>query len=327
MGDQLISIIIPVYNVEKYVKECVARIINQTYKNIEILLIDDGATDHSGKICDECAEKDTRIKVIHKENGGVSSARNLGLELAQGEYITFVDADDFVADDYLEQLYNKMQNSNADLVFCKYAFFDEGTIIQSKETFPEQIIVDKQDKNFINFICRFFTWNRKKNIMGSSCRVLYKKEAINKSLFNTQLRIAEDLLFLVDVILNAHIVSFINKNLYFYRINNNSALHSSYKKDYLNNQLVLYRELKRLLKGLHSKKVNKTMERYGAILCYVLFNNELNAKPINWRENVEKIRESELYRYFTFKNGLSLNSVKKQIKFFLVWFLIKTRLV
>ena len=102
MEKDLISIIIPVYNVEKYLKECVDSVRKQTYKNLEIILIDDGSKDNSGKLCDELAKEDNRIKVIHKENGGLSDARNVGIENATGEYIQFIDSDDFVEKDMIE---------------------------------------------------------------------------------------------------------------------------------------------------------------------------------------------------------------------------------
>ena len=95
----LISVIVPVYNVESYLEKCIDSIIHQTYKNLEIILVDDGSTDNSGKICDVYKEKDSRIKVIHKQNRGLSSARNCGLEIAKGEYIGFVDGDDYIAED------------------------------------------------------------------------------------------------------------------------------------------------------------------------------------------------------------------------------------
>ena len=101
---ELISIIVPVYKAEKHLSECIDSIISQTYENFELILIDDGSPDNSGKICDEYAEKDKRIRAIHKENGGVSSARNTGLDNASGEYITFIDSDDFVDKQYLEKL-------------------------------------------------------------------------------------------------------------------------------------------------------------------------------------------------------------------------------
>ncbi|MCR8685715.1 glycosyltransferase family 2 protein, partial [Campylobacter ureolyticus] len=95
---------VPVYNVEKYLKKCIQSIINQTYKNLEIILVDDGSSDNSGKICDEFAQKDNRIKVIHKTNGGLSDARNAGLDGMSGEWVSFVDSDDFISPYYVENL-------------------------------------------------------------------------------------------------------------------------------------------------------------------------------------------------------------------------------
>ena len=104
-----ISIVVPVYNVEQYLEKCVNSIINQTYKNLEIILVDDGATDSSGNMCDELAKSDNRIKVYHKENGGLSDARNYGVERATGEYIGFVDSDDYIDSEMYEKLYEAIK--------------------------------------------------------------------------------------------------------------------------------------------------------------------------------------------------------------------------
>lgn len=116
----LISIIIPVYKVEKYLEKCIQSVINQTYKNIQIILVDDGSPDNCGKICDEYAERDQRIEVIHKSNGGLSDARNKGLEIAKGEYIGFVDSDDYIEADMYEVLYNLLKQYNADVSICNF---------------------------------------------------------------------------------------------------------------------------------------------------------------------------------------------------------------
>lgn len=105
MLQPLISVIVPCYNVMEYLPKCVESILSQTYKNLEIILVDDGSTDSSGKICDGYAAKDNRIKVIHKKNGGLSDARNVALDVMKGEYVTFIDSDDYVANDYVEFLY------------------------------------------------------------------------------------------------------------------------------------------------------------------------------------------------------------------------------
>ena len=114
--EPLVSVIIPVYKVEKYIRRCIESVQNQTYKNLEIILVDDGSPDNSGAICDEYAEKDTRIKVIHKENGGVSSARNAGLKKAQGDYIGWVDSDDSIEPDYIDKLIYSAVKSQAEIV-------------------------------------------------------------------------------------------------------------------------------------------------------------------------------------------------------------------
>ena len=117
-GNELISIIVPVYNVEQYLEKCVNSIINQTYKNLEIILVDDGAIDTSGKMCDELAKIDSRIKVYHKENGGLSDARNYGVERATGEYIGFVDSDDYIDSEMYEKLYEAIKKENTDVAEC-----------------------------------------------------------------------------------------------------------------------------------------------------------------------------------------------------------------
>lgn len=113
-----ISIIVPVYNVEKYLTKCIDSIINQTYKDLEIILVDDGSTDNSGQICDQYAIKDNRIKVIHKENGGLSDARNVGIKNSTGEYLSFIDSDDYIDKDMIECLYNAITDTNSDIAVC-----------------------------------------------------------------------------------------------------------------------------------------------------------------------------------------------------------------
>lgn len=121
-----ISVIVPVYNVEKYLAQCIESILTQTFADFELLLINDGSTDRSGNICDAYAEQDSRIRVVHKENGGVSSARNCGLEVAQGKYVSFIDSDDYVGKDYLSTMHTVMMNTDADCVITGIIYVSEG---------------------------------------------------------------------------------------------------------------------------------------------------------------------------------------------------------
>lgn len=123
--EPLISVIIPIYKAEKYIEKCVNGVQKQTYRNLEIILVNDGSPDHSGKICDELASRDNRIKVIHKENGGAASARNAGLDIMTGAYVTFVDADDYMKENYLEVLYRTLTDNNAQVSICSFETVDE----------------------------------------------------------------------------------------------------------------------------------------------------------------------------------------------------------
>ena len=155
----LISIIVPIYNIAEYASECIQSLINQTYKNIEIILVDDGSTDHSPAICDEFAEQDERIKVIHKRNGGLSDARNAGLDVATGEYIGFVDGDDWVDEDMYETLYHLIYEHQADISICthytelpnrtKVKYKSKKTKIFSSQKAIATLIEDKIIQNYI----------------------------------------------------------------------------------------------------------------------------------------------------------------------------------
>ena len=123
--NSLISVIVPIYNVEKYLDRCVESIINQTYKNLEIILVDDGSPDNCTQMCDDYAKKDSRIRVVHKENGGLSDARNAGMEVATGEYVSFIDSDDYISLDFYETLFQTMIDNDSDIVECSVVKFYE----------------------------------------------------------------------------------------------------------------------------------------------------------------------------------------------------------
>jgi len=166
MNNDLISIIVPVYKVEKYINKCVDSIINQTYKNLEIILVDDGSPDNCPKICDEYAEKDDRVKVIHKKNGGLSEARNLGLEMAKGKYIGFVDSDDWIDYDMYEYLYNQLIINDCQVAVCGIYDVYEHDISKDaniNKNFDEITILSNEQAVFECFNdCNInsFAWNK-----------------------------------------------------------------------------------------------------------------------------------------------------------------------
>ena len=133
MKNLLVSVIVPIYNVEKYLRKCVDSILNQTYKNLEIILVDDGSPDNCGNICDEYALSDSRIRIIHKKNGGLSDARNAGLDIARGNYILFVDSDDYIDETMVEKLYEALEKEKAEMSLCSFVYVnEEGVPIKEK---------------------------------------------------------------------------------------------------------------------------------------------------------------------------------------------------
>lgn len=167
MEKPLISIIIPVYKVEKYLEKCIKSVLDQTYKNIQIILVDDGSPDNCGNICDNYAKIDNRIEVIHKANGGLSEARNVGLKVARGEYIGFVDSDDYVSNEMFENLYNTLISNDVDVSICNFYTVinnkniiknaDNGVEIYNKLEILKEILLDKKIQSY--------AWNK-----------LYKRE-------------------------------------------------------------------------------------------------------------------------------------------------------
>ena len=156
--DELISVIIPVYNIENYVEKCIESVLNQTYSNLEIIIVDDGSKDKCPQICDEYFKKDKRIKVIHQENLGLSEARNNGIKIANGKYIAFIDGDDFIDEDMYEILYYNLKRYDADIASCEFTSNFEPeqikekkvTVLDNKQAIKELILGDKLDNHVCN---------------------------------------------------------------------------------------------------------------------------------------------------------------------------------
>lgn len=206
----MISIIVPVYNAENSIESCINSILNQSYTDIELILVDDGSRDNSLKICNEKAKNDTRITVIHQENGGVSSARNNGLMVARGEYIQFVDSDDTIEHDMTETLLSMMEKSKADLVVCGYNNIRNGIANTVK---PKQGIYSIKD------YYGFMAYWQFSPIIGSTWNKLFKKRLIDKE--NIQFEIgesyAEDYMFNLEYLFYTNKIIVSDKCLYNYQ--------------------------------------------------------------------------------------------------------------
>ena len=278
MENDLISIIIPVYNVENYLKRCVDSVINQTYKNIEILLIDDGSTDNSPQMCDEFKKNDNRILVVHKQNGGLSDARNVGIDICRGNYICFIDSDDFIPKNAIELLYVSLCDFNADIsVGGMVDFFDE----QYKDN--EIVAAYSRGKCYdteeaLQLIMYGFS------VTHSASAKLYKKSLFLSIRYPVG-KICEDLATTYKVFSVANkIVIFDDVVYYYYRNNNESIMHKTYSKRNLHAVQFAIQEY-HFIKDNYINIVDSAVYRVFIECMYVLnimsYNSEYRKKTYN----------------------------------------------
>lgn len=227
LEEDLISIIVPIYNVEKYLDKCIQSIINQTYKNIEIILVDDGSTDNSGKICDKYIVFDNRVKVIHQKNCGVSASRNTGFEISKGKWIAFIDSDDWVEKKYIKTLYDEAIENKADIVISSY----------NRVSGTKKIVDISEEKIFYNKEEYLLEVLNPQTAMGFCHMKLINRNIAKEIKFDEKLKVGEDALYNIELSKNLNKAIKIKKNLYNYRINENSIVKkfdSRYVEKYYN---------------------------------------------------------------------------------------------
>ncbi|HGD5289989.1 TPA: glycosyltransferase family 2 protein [Streptococcus agalactiae] len=231
-----ISVIVPLYNVEKYIINCISSLTNQTYQNIEIILIDDGSTDNSGRICKKLAQEDHRIIYLRKENGGVSSARNLGLQYATGSYIGFVDSDDYISKTMYENLLKRLLETNADIAETDFALIDNR--FTKKKRKKIQKVLNKEEA-----IREFLSGNVVENNLVIK---LFKKTVIANLKFKEDVIVGEDMLFSLQALQNSDRVTVDTTNAdYFYVVRSNSTMNTITEKD-IDNLSILEQEFKKI---------------------------------------------------------------------------------
>ena len=291
-----ISIIVPVYNVEAYLEECVNSLINQTYPNIEVLLINDGSSDNSGAICDEYAKKDSRVVAVHCPNGGVSRARNTGLDKASGEWITFVDSDDWIDLNFCQKLIGKAQN--ADIVFSRMVRnFSDG---KASEFFESSLDKVAQTPYNLEYIIhdRIHTEQNGKFVTdcihGSVCRSLLKTDIINKNniRFKEGIKALEDRLFIMEYLSLCKAGALVDEYLYHYR----TVLTSATQKPVYRPEL--FEERKQLL---------------DYELQVIMSNVNLSLKE---RKNLAKAQASKLWWSVASHEAYYNPNYKKQLNFY-----------
>ncbi|MFS0620666.1 glycosyltransferase family 2 protein [Priestia megaterium] len=319
----LVSLIIPVYNAESHIAKCLDSILKQSYKNIEVVLINDGSTDNSAKICEEYVKKDQRVKFFEQKNSGPSSARNFGIEVSQGKYIQFIDSDDQVDSNFTKKLVSGMSKS-VDLSICGYRTYDldKGNILTQDKTPWMDGILSKEE--FINNFGVFY----KNSIINPPWNKLYVTQIIktNKLKFDKNIKNGEDLLFNLEYLELCRKISFSKDALYsYFRIDTNS-LTKNFKSDFFENRQFLFSKIEQFLKKhnkyyLENKEIVQKLYTNNIISCFEnIFHENSNLTKKNMKEEIYKIINNDLLR----KKILYLKRDSFQAKIILLLMLIKS---
>lgn len=284
MVQPLISVIVPCYNVEEYLPKCVESILSQTYKNLEIILVDDGSPDNCGKICDEYAAKDGRIKVIHKANGGLSDARNVALDIMTGEYVTFIDSDDYVALDYVESMYKQAQESGAEIVVTNWTIFYEGKEPTTNNKFKIKKKIFTQEEALVTMFYQ-------KDFDTAACSKLYKSTLFEVHRFPKGL-ISEDLATVYLLMRNCKKIAWNNYPCYYYMLRTTSIEGVGFTP-------LKYESYIKIINQFERDKVHTSKKVSKAINCRIvsLLFHLLLGMPAEGEEGKIYIIKSLLHKY------------------------------
>ncbi|WP_289129529.1 glycosyltransferase [uncultured Clostridium sp.] len=263
-----ISVIVPIYNVEKYIHRAIDSILTQSLTEFELILINDGSQDRCGEICNEYAQKDSRIKVIHKNNGGVSSARNVGIENSSGQYIGFVDPDDYIDKEMYEKLYNSIKKEDSEIAISSFSY-----IINGKEE-PQDIsnkkLIFNKNEAINNYFNNTYPFN-----YSFLCNKLFKKELFDGIRLNTKILVQEDTEIMIKLYNKSNRVSYIGEPLYFYELRNGSATSNKISRGKITTEqafLQVFNYTKENLPQFKSKALLKYISCFFNIIIEIIKN-------------------------------------------------------
>lgn len=278
MKQPLISVIVPCYGVERYLNRCMESIVNQTLKDIEIILVDDKSPDNVPQICNKWALKDKRIKVIHKErNEGLGLARNTGLEVATGKYVAFVDSDDYISYNMYEKLYNKAIETSSDIVYCGVKHEIKEKCFIDINDFSVETTFYKRDLHKLSI--RYFDSAQEPKLIMSVWHSIYKRETIGQTRFYSErLVCSEDLPFQIEIIQKANKVTYIPDTLYYYCLNNNSL-----SKTFNFEKCFKYFSLAKIICKFYSDEEKIHIKKFFLVSCRN-FIRHLISSSISYRE-------------------------------------------
>ncbi|WP_147533177.1 glycosyltransferase family 2 protein [Bacillus marasmi] len=276
VDEALVSIVMPIYNAEKYLTVSVNSVLNQSYRNIELILINDGSEDDSAAMCDGFAKRDRRIRVYHSENNGPGAARNLGISLANGNYIQFIDSDDYIERDMVKQMVNSLKKRSADLAVCGMRR------VHPEENGQELFFIPKK-LSYYHEIKKDFIQLLKQGLAYSPCNKLYKKSIIDNHniRFDPDILNGEDAIFNIDYLLHCQKVKILDCAFYVYYQRSGSLTHHYYK-DKEKAQLLLFNKLSKYLSMNIPNEIQKEFNAYYLMeFSYVIFQTSTSVRSVS----------------------------------------------
>lgn len=337
----LLSIIVPVYKVDKFLPRCMNSLLNQTLKDIEIILVDDESPDDCPQLCEQYAKTYSHIKVIHKKNEGLGFARNTGLEVALGEYVAFIDSDDFIDPDMFENLYQYAKKNDCDVVFCGYNIYrDKQHIIKCQE-FPDYSVYKGKEQVtnvLMNMVGADPSHYSDVRLLMSVWRAIYSRSIIEKNhlrFVSEREYIAEDIIFHLDFLPHCLNIGFIPQTHYYY-CDNGTSLTRSYRADRFNKEIFLYYSIKERLAKIGSQQSYRNrLDRYLLMKTRVCISQQVryinllgykvsrqNIKDIINSQEVDKLLYSYPYKLLPVKHRLFFLLLKYHL-YDLIIFLFK----
>ncbi len=308
-----LSVIIPVYNVEKYLKECIDSVLNQSYKDIEIILIDDGSTDSSGTICDYYAQRDTRVRVLHKKNEGLVRARKSGVELVNSPYVTYVDSDDWIDSDMYETMMNEMLRTNADMACCAITKETSAGSFVLKNEIPSGYY-DGDKLNIVKGKALYSGEYFKNGLFPAVWNKIYRLELLksNQMRVNDVLRMGEDAMCTYSMLFDCSSVLIMNEIAPYHYRRMDATMSNSYDKHYFERIVVLMQELHEVFGKKSSYLIQRQLEFYQLYLIAMGIRQEFSLKRDGIREGLKKYRHlAEKYNLRQYINPKLLQDVPK----------------
>ena len=330
MNEALVSVVLPIYNVEMYLERCIESIVNQTYKNLEIILVDDGSPDHCPQICDEWGKKDSRIRVVHKVNAGLGMARNTGIEHATGKYICFFDSDDYVKTDTIEKTVGLAEKVNADVVTFGYSNVDNNGLVKSEyvpSTVKEIFHGKEVQEEFLPDMLAERKESVNKRLHMSAWASLYSMKLIKESgwkFVSEREIIAEDVYSLLVLYKSVQCVAVLSEALYFY-CDNGASLTHTYRKDRYKKIEKFYIETAQKAKQLgYSEKVIDCvrMPYYSFTIAALKMISRANCSYREKRHYINEIMDSKIFRTLIKEMDYAEESFSRKV----LWTVMKFKL-